>query len=88
MAKIEEVVRAQMQEYVMPEVGIFLPLNATGESRGYKRKIKSIIGELPITNSQAQKLKVRPHNQLSSYKDSLLSANQRLGIVPTCRRRY
>ncbi|AVH66177.1 ISKra4 family transposase [Nostoc sp. 'Peltigera membranacea cyanobiont' N6] len=70
LAKIEEVVRSQMQEYVMPEVGVFFIENATGESSGYKRKIKSIIGELPITNSQAQKLEIRPHNQLSPYLEA------------------
>lgn len=75
LAKIEEKVRYQMQEYVMPEVVFFFIKNVTGESRGYKRQIKSIMGELQITSSQAQKLEIRPHNQLSPYKDSLLLKN-------------
>ncbi|WP_375495424.1 hypothetical protein [uncultured Nostoc sp.] len=67
---IEEVVRAQMQEYVMPEVGVFLPLNVIGENTGHKREIKSIIGKVPITSSQVQKLELKPHSQLSPYLEA------------------
>lgn len=62
LGKIEEVVRSQMQEHVMPSVGFFIE-NVTGESTGYKRFVKSIIG-IPITSYQAQKLELRPHSQL------------------------
>ena len=58
-----------MQKYVMPEIGVFIE-NATGGSREYKRKIKSIIGELPITNFQPKKLELRPHNQFSPYLEA------------------
>lgn len=54
----------------MPEVGVFLPLNVTGESTGYKRQVKSIIAELPITSSQAQKLELKSHSQLSPYLEA------------------
>jgi hypothetical protein len=70
LGKIEEVVRSQMQEHVMPCVGVFLPLNVTGENTGHRREIKSIIGKLPVTSSQAQKLEVRPHSQLSPYLEA------------------
>lgn len=44
--------------------------NATGESTGHKREIKSIIGKLPVTSSQAKKLELRPHSQLSPYLEA------------------
>ncbi len=59
--------RSEMQEYVMPEVGFFSPLSVTGESGGYKRRIKSIIGELLITSNQAEQLNVKSNSQLSPY---------------------
>ena len=48
LGKIEEVVRSEMQEHVMPCVGVFLPLNVTGENTGHRREIKSIIGKLQL----------------------------------------
>jgi hypothetical protein len=39
----------------------FFVENITGESGGYKRHIKSIIGELVITSNQANKLEVKNH---------------------------
>lgn len=44
--------------------------NVTAEKTGYKRLVKSIIGKLPITSSQAQKLELRPHSQLSPYLEA------------------
>lgn len=50
----------------------------TGTSAGYRRRLKSILGELPITSGQAQKLAVQGHSQLSPYLEACclrLSAN-------------
>lgn len=49
--------------------GFFIE-NVTGENTGRKREVKSIIGKLPITSSQAQKLELRPHSQLSPYLEA------------------
>ncbi|TFI52530.1 ISKra4 family transposase [Mastigocladus laminosus UU774] len=70
LGKIEEVVRQEMQEHVMPEVGGFFIENVTEENTGHKRFVKSIIGKLPITSSQTQKLELRPHSQLSPYLEA------------------
>jgi hypothetical protein len=72
----------------MPEVGVFLPLNVTGEDTGRKREVKSIIGKLPITSSQAQKLELRPHSQLSPYLEACcLRASASVSYQRACRRR-
>lgn len=42
----------------------------TGTRAGYRRQLKSILGELPITSQQAQKLAVREHTQLSPYLEA------------------
>ena len=87
LGKIEEVVRSQMQEHVMPEVGVFLPLNVTGENTGHFRVVKSIIGKLPITSSQAQNLELRPHSQLSPYLEACcLRASASVSYQRACRR--
>ncbi len=39
----------------------------TGTRAGDQRRLKSILGELPITSKQAQQLKVPSSNQLSPY---------------------
>jgi hypothetical protein len=88
LGKIEEVVRSQMQEHVMPAVGVFLPLNVTGEKTGHKREVKSVIGKLPITSSQAQKLELKPHSQLSPYLEACcLRASAAVSYERACRRR-
>ena len=69
LGKIEEVVRSQMQEHVMPEVGVFLSKMSQEKVEGASES-KSIIGKLPITSSQAQKLELRPHSQLSPYLEA------------------
>ncbi|WP_250124877.1 ISKra4 family transposase [Chroococcidiopsis sp. CCMEE 29] len=70
LAGIEQAVRSQMQKHVMPEVGGFFIATTTGTSAGYQRRVKSILGELPITSGQAQKLEVRGHTQLSPYLET------------------
>ena len=59
--------RAICFDHVMPEVGVFFIETVTGTSAGYQRRLKSILGELPITSKQAQKLEVRSNTQLSPY---------------------
>lgn len=46
--------------------GFFIK-TVTGTSAGYQRRLKSILGELPITSKQAQQLEVCSNNQLSPY---------------------
>ena len=42
----------------------------TGTTAGYQRRLKSILGELPITSKQAIELEVAPSNQLSPYLET------------------
>jgi len=54
-----------MLEYVSPEIAFFLIEQTTGTSKGRPRQIKSCVGELPITEKQAQKLGLEPRSHLS-----------------------
>lgn len=54
-----------MLEHVSPQMAFFLPLQITGTSKGRPRQIKSCVGELPITEKQAQKLGLEPRSHLS-----------------------
>jgi len=50
----------------------------TGTNAGYRRTIKSIIGELTITSKQAEKLEVKNNTQISPYLEACclrISAN-------------
>jgi hypothetical protein len=42
----------------------------TGTKEGYQRRLKSILGELPITSLQAQKLALKDYTQLSPYLEA------------------
>jgi len=70
LAGIEQAVRSQMQKHVMPEVGVLFITSVTDTRAGYPRRLKSILGELPITSQQAQRLDVRSHSQLSPYLEA------------------
>ncbi len=48
----------------------FFIKSVTRESSGYKRQIKSIIGELVITSKQAEKLGLKSHSQISPYLEA------------------
>jgi hypothetical protein len=48
----------------------FFIKNVTGESGGYKRRLKSIIGELVITSNQANKQELKNHSQISPYLEA------------------
>jgi len=62
LAGIEQAVRNQMQKHVMPEVGVFCH-SSYRHKRRTPAHLKSILGELPLTNQQAQHLGVRStHN--------------------------
>ena len=61
--------------------------NVTEENTGHKREVKSVIGKLPITSSQAQKLELKPHSQLSPYLEACCLRSKCCGIVRTCSRR-
>jgi hypothetical protein len=61
----------------------FFIRNVTVESTGHKREIKRIIGKLSVTSSQAQKLELRPHSQLSPYLEAYcLRASASLSYEP------
>jgi len=60
LAGIEQAVRNQMQKHVMPEVGVFCH-SSYRHKRRTPAHLKSILGELPLTNQQAQHLGVRSH---------------------------
>ncbi|MBC6476436.1 MAG: hypothetical protein GDA56_00150 [Hormoscilla sp. GM7CHS1pb] len=62
---IEKTVRDKIQSHVSPQIGSFFIKKATGTNKGRKRKLKSCLGKLTITEKQCQRLGVKPHNQLS-----------------------
>lgn len=49
---------------------VFFIKTVTGTTVGYQRRLKSILGELPITSKQATKLEVAPSTQLSPYLET------------------
>jgi len=61
LAGIEQAVRNQMQKHVMPEVGVFCH-SSYRHKRRTPAHLKSILGELPLTNQQAQHLGAPTHN--------------------------
>ncbi|NEP51499.1 MAG: ISKra4 family transposase [Moorea sp. SIO3C2] len=64
LAGIEETIREQTLQYITPQIGFFIK-TTTGTDAGRFRKIKSIIGELPITEKQATKLNVKKYQRIS-----------------------
>ncbi|MGD2181852.1 ISKra4 family transposase [Lusitaniella coriacea] len=64
---IEEVIRTQTLNYIAPHLGFFFVEQATGTKAGRGRKIKSIIGELRLTEKQAIKLNLKSHTRISPY---------------------
>lgn len=46
---------------------VFFISKATGTASGRTRKLKSIIGKLPISEKQAHRLKIQPHQRISPY---------------------
>ena len=76
---IEEIVRQQVIERVSGEIGNYFIEAKTGTTAGRTRIVKSIIGNLKITEKQAEKLKVKKNSQISPYLEKcclLLSANE------------
>ncbi|MCA2687997.1 MAG: ISKra4 family transposase, partial [Microcystis sp. M037S2] len=65
LAEIEETVRDLMIGVCQPRNRYFFVKTSTGETAGRTRKVKSILGELPITEKQAKKLEVKPRTQMS-----------------------
>ena len=67
LAKIEEVVRASALEHITPEIGFFFIKQSTGTEAGRIRKLKSIIGQLPLSEKQARILQLQSHSRISPY---------------------
>ena len=76
---IEEMVRQQVIERVSGEIGNYFIEAKTGTTAGRTRTVKSIIGNLKITEKQAEKLELKKNCQMSPYLEKcclLLSANE------------
>lgn len=61
---IEAAIRGHILEHVSPEIGLFIA-TASGTSSGRSRQLKSILGEISITENQAQFLQVKARTQVS-----------------------
>ncbi|NJL57638.1 ISKra4 family transposase [bacterium] len=75
---IEEAVRGHILESVSPEIGGFFIAGASGTRSGRSRQLKSILGDISITEKQAEALEVKAQTQLSPYLEKcclLISAN-------------
>jgi len=64
---IETTIREQTLKYITPKLGFFFVTKTTGTQAGRPRKIKSIIGELCLTEKQAIRLNIPRNNQISPY---------------------
>ena len=62
----ETMFRANFRTY-NPKTGFFFLKKTTRTTAGRSRKIKSIIGELPITEKQAIRLKIDNKRRISPY---------------------
>lgn len=59
LENIEKHLRQQWLEKVSPQIGFFFIKQATGTEQGRPRTVKRCIGELIITEKQAEKLEVK-----------------------------
>jgi hypothetical protein len=62
---IEKTVRAQMLEQVSPKIAFFLSNKQQAQIKDDPDKSRICVGELPITQKQAQKLGLEPRTHLS-----------------------
>jgi hypothetical protein len=67
LATIEETIREQTLKYITPQIGFFFIQNITNTQSGRTRNIRSIIGELPITEKQAIRLNLKTNQRISPY---------------------
>jgi hypothetical protein len=67
LAGIEETIRKQTARIYNTTNGFFFIKKTTGTEAGRIRTIKSIIGEIPITEKQAIRLKVKNNQKISPY---------------------
>ena len=58
LAGIEETIRQQTLEHITPQLGFFFVKETTGTEAGRQRTIKSIIGELLLTEKPAIRLEL------------------------------
>ena len=66
LAGIEQTVRQPMLVEVSPRVALFFVNQQTSPGRGYRRRLKSLMGTLEIRQSQAEQWGVKAYSRLSS----------------------
>ena len=66
LAKIEQTVREPTLKHITPQIVFFIK-EITGIKAGRIRKLKSIIGQLPLSEKQARILQLKPHCRISPY---------------------
>ncbi|WP_410503509.1 ISKra4 family transposase [Leptolyngbya sp. O-77] len=79
LAGIEAAVRGHLLEHVSPEIGGFFIATSSGTTSGRKRRIESILGQLQVSEKQAQILEVKAYTRWSPYLERcclLVSANE------------
>ncbi|NEQ55685.1 MAG: ISKra4 family transposase [Leptolyngbya sp. SIO3F4] len=79
LAGIEEAIRGHLLDRVGPELGGFFIETSSGTTRGRKRSIQSISGQLSISEKQGKFLGVKPYSRWSPYLEKcclLVSANE------------
>jgi hypothetical protein len=81
---LEKVVRPQMLEYVSPKIALFLSKKSLKLSRGPKRTLNRGVGQLKITQKQANRLGVESYSRRSPVLEKcclLLSAER---VISKC----
>lgn len=83
MELLETITRQHILEYIGPKLLFFFISQITGTTQGKKRKLKTCLGTLTLTNKQAKLMGIKPYARLSPLllKCSLLvSANFSYGM--------
>ena len=76
---LEKAVRTKVLEQVTPKIAFFFIKEVTGTQKGRKRVLKSVMGNITLTDKQAKMLGVKPYTQLSPLLEKnclLLSGNE------------
>jgi hypothetical protein len=81
---LEKVVGQQRLEYVSPKIALFLSKKSLKQSRGSKRTLNSGVGQLKITQKQANRLGVESYSRRSPVleKCCLLLSSER--VISKC----
>lgn len=65
MEMLESTIRQHILEYIGPKLLFFFISQITGTTQGKKRRLKTCLGTLTLTNKQAKIMEIKPYARLS-----------------------